>query len=257
MTPSEEVVRRRRGSGEVERLIIDSALAVFAEKGYAGATTREIAARAAVHEPTVYRRFGSKAKLFEATVLAPFNELTTSYLDTYQPQPDPSASTRDLATGFLEPFYDLLCERRGLLLALLAAAQFDEGFSDSETLRLTGLAHLVQRLERQLETEVARRSLRGIDVAAAIRAVIAMVIGVALFGTWLQPDGDDIGRERLLAEMAKLSIDGITRESDREVPGDSIEPHALEALLDLVTESERRAVRAEVELSVARGGIRR
>ena len=139
------------------------------------------------------------------------------------------------------------------MLALLAAAQFDEGFSDDGTLRLTGLAHLVRRLERQLETKSARRSLRGIDVAAAIRAVVAMVIGVAMFGTWLQPEGDDIGQERLLAEMAKLSIHGISRQPHGEVASDPLEPHALQELLDLVTETERRAVRAELELSLARG----
>jgi AcrR family transcriptional regulator len=48
--------------------ILDAALAVMIEKGYAGATTREIAAAAGINEVTLFRRFGSKAKLLEMVV---------------------------------------------------------------------------------------------------------------------------------------------------------------------------------------------
>jgi AcrR family transcriptional regulator len=252
----EEVVRKRRASGEVERLIIKSALEVFAEKGYASATTREIASRAGVHEPMVYRRFGSKAKLFEETVLAPFNELISEYLDTVSPAPDPSWSLEELSARLIGPLYDLLRERRDLFLSLLAASQFNEGFSENGPLTLTGLADLVQRLEQQAETEVARRQLRDIDVPALILCMVALVLGVALVGDWLQPDDDEIGRERLVAEMVKLSIYGITRggedAGDRAAP-EVMDPAAMAALLDRVADAERRAIRAELEVAILKG----
>jgi AcrR family transcriptional regulator len=46
--------------------ILDATLALVAEKGYLGATTREIAQRAGVTELTLFRHFGSKEKLFES-----------------------------------------------------------------------------------------------------------------------------------------------------------------------------------------------
>lgn len=47
-----------------ERLL-DSALRLISEKGYIGATTREIAQDAGLTELTLFRHFGSKGRLFE------------------------------------------------------------------------------------------------------------------------------------------------------------------------------------------------
>ena len=45
-----------------------AAIDLMAEKGYDGTTTKEIAAVAGVNEVTLFRHFGSKAKLLEAVV---------------------------------------------------------------------------------------------------------------------------------------------------------------------------------------------
>ncbi|MEM2892013.1 MAG: helix-turn-helix domain-containing protein [Thermoplasmata archaeon] len=57
-----------RGRGTRDR-ILDAALEVFAEKGFTGATTKEIARRARVNEVTVFRLFKTKKALFGATML--------------------------------------------------------------------------------------------------------------------------------------------------------------------------------------------
>jgi AcrR family transcriptional regulator len=254
MSGTDYETRKRRAPGEVERLIIDAAKEVFAAKGYAGATTREIAGLANVHEPMVYRRFESKAKLFEATVLAPFNELISQYLDTYRPHPDPNASTEELARRFIEPFYDLMRERRDLVLALLAAAQFHDDFSDDGTLSLTGLRHLIELLEPQLQIESAARPLHGVDVPATMRVVMGMIMGMAIFEAWMQPEGNPVARDRLVDEMVKVSIYGITRppggaggEAAAAKPSDDRD---VGELLDRVADAERRAIRAELELDL-------
>ncbi|MGQ9587388.1 MAG: TetR/AcrR family transcriptional regulator [Thermoplasmata archaeon] len=48
--------------------ILDAALQVFAEKGFAGATTKDIARMARVNEVTLFRLFKSKKALFNAVV---------------------------------------------------------------------------------------------------------------------------------------------------------------------------------------------
>jgi AcrR family transcriptional regulator len=48
--------------------ILDAALRRFSEKGYLGATTREIALEAGVAEVTLFRHFSSKEALFEAVL---------------------------------------------------------------------------------------------------------------------------------------------------------------------------------------------
>ena len=52
-------------SGTTKEELLQAALKVVSEKGYLGATTREIAREAGVTELTLFRHFGSKKKLFE------------------------------------------------------------------------------------------------------------------------------------------------------------------------------------------------
>jgi AcrR family transcriptional regulator len=48
--------------------ILDAAIAVVIARGYTGATTREIAAKAGINEVTLFRRFESKARLVQAAI---------------------------------------------------------------------------------------------------------------------------------------------------------------------------------------------
>ena len=61
----------RRSSGEVRRLLLNSAEQLFIRQGYQATTTNQIIELARVDAPTLYRHFANKAELFEATALAP------------------------------------------------------------------------------------------------------------------------------------------------------------------------------------------
>ncbi len=50
---------------DTKELLLKATLKLISEKGYLGATTREIAQEAGVTELTLFRHFGSKEKLFE------------------------------------------------------------------------------------------------------------------------------------------------------------------------------------------------
>ncbi len=64
--------RTRRRQPEVHRaLILEAARICFADKGYAGTTIREVAARAGVTHGLVMRNFRSKEQLFAAAVPGP------------------------------------------------------------------------------------------------------------------------------------------------------------------------------------------
>jgi AcrR family transcriptional regulator len=49
-------------------MILDAALRLFSQKGFLGATTRQIAREAGVAEVTLFRRFGSKEELFAEVI---------------------------------------------------------------------------------------------------------------------------------------------------------------------------------------------
>ncbi len=48
--------------------ILNAALELFADKGFSGTSTKEIAKRAKVNEVTIFRQFGSKKALFAAVI---------------------------------------------------------------------------------------------------------------------------------------------------------------------------------------------
>ncbi|HLR20763.1 MAG TPA: TetR/AcrR family transcriptional regulator [Tissierellaceae bacterium] len=56
--------RRRMTKEERRKQILDSAMKVFIEKGYNGATTLDIAKEAEISEVTLFRYFSSKKELF-------------------------------------------------------------------------------------------------------------------------------------------------------------------------------------------------
>lgn len=54
---------------ETREIIMGAALKIFAEEGYVGAKTRIIAKEAGFSEMTLFRKFKSKEKLFDAILM--------------------------------------------------------------------------------------------------------------------------------------------------------------------------------------------
>jgi AcrR family transcriptional regulator len=69
------MVIQERKSKEIRREeILDAALEVFAEHGLHGASTEEIARRAGISQPYVFRLFGTKKELYLAVVARCFRQ---------------------------------------------------------------------------------------------------------------------------------------------------------------------------------------
>jgi AcrR family transcriptional regulator len=68
------VVQERKSKEERREEILDAALAVFADKGLHGASTEEIARRAGISQPYVFRLFGTKKELYIAGVSRCFRQ---------------------------------------------------------------------------------------------------------------------------------------------------------------------------------------
>lgn len=60
--------RKRLPAEERRRQLLETASALFAERGYARTTTAELARAAGVTEPVIYRHFASKRDLFAALI---------------------------------------------------------------------------------------------------------------------------------------------------------------------------------------------
>ena len=68
------VVTERKSKEARREEILDAALGVFAEHGLHGASTEEIAKRAGISQPYVFRLFGTKKELYLAVVARCFRQ---------------------------------------------------------------------------------------------------------------------------------------------------------------------------------------
>jgi AcrR family transcriptional regulator len=247
--------RRRRTTGEVDDLILDAAREMFAAKGYAGTTSREIATLAGVHEPAIYRRFGSKAGLFDAAVRRPFNEAIAAYMANYESQLERPQTTEELTRHWIEPVYRLVSEHRELLIALLAAEQFhDEDWPRERTWELDGL---LRQMDGQAQVETSGRGLgTGGDAGLTVRISAGMVLGMVLLGDWLlgtDTDTDRGGDASVVAEMVRMITYGVeSRDPSPVLPApasSAMTTPDLGLILDRLADAERRAAVAEHELA--------
>lgn len=94
-----------------DKQILDAALDVMAERGYTGATTRQMAAAAGINEVTLFRRFGSKKNLLMAAVEQEAEYFVAAGVDY----------TGDLEADLLRvvQFYQHLVQTRGRMIAML------------------------------------------------------------------------------------------------------------------------------------------
>src|SRR5437764_11164376 len=61
--------------------VLDAALAEFAAAGFEGTSTEDIARRAGISQPYLFRLFGTKKELFKATVARCFHRTLASFQD--------------------------------------------------------------------------------------------------------------------------------------------------------------------------------
>jgi AcrR family transcriptional regulator len=106
-----------RKSKEVRREeILDAASAVFAEQGYHGASTEEIARRAGISQPYIFRLFGTKKDLFVAVNSRCFRQT----LEIFQRAAEGKRGEEALhAIG--EAYGELLASDRAFLLGQMQA----------------------------------------------------------------------------------------------------------------------------------------
>src|SRR5437016_3595210 len=107
-----------RGHGR--RLVLAAAMELFAENEFSEVTTKEIAVRAGVTEPVLFRHFGSKAVLFEEAATAPFQEFMHGYLESWKSGRIPGqGDVLQLARDFYGRLYDVLVAHRKMLAIVL------------------------------------------------------------------------------------------------------------------------------------------
>lgn len=178
--------------------ILAAAEALFGERGYRKATLEEVAARAGVTRPIVYRHFGDKRGLFAevvARVLREWNEVLAA--EAARPTPSTAHTFRLVLSACLD-FARSRTVLRGLLLRDAGLVRFLVG----DTLD-AGRALLPALVQRILEDGIRRGEVRG-DLAVEDMAHVVSEVFVSYALLALEGDGAEAGARRVDAVIETL-----------------------------------------------------
>lgn len=177
-----DAVRARRRRGEPRRLLLEAAHDVFIAKGYAGASTREIAERAGVSETLMFRYFGSKVGLFREALVAPFAAFVRSFNERWTASLDEGYDVEGLTRQFIGELFDLFRSHRGLVLMLWGA----DAQNESELAEAGVFDEAVEHLQTlvRIGTVAGERTGGYAEPSHDLltRSTLSMVAGMAVFG---------------------------------------------------------------------------
>lgn len=194
---SRSASRRRPEPAPAPDRILSAALAAFAERGFDGATTREIAAAAGVPQGLIAYHYESKQALWEAAVDSVFAELAGDLGGALSAlgDVDPVARWRALTKRFAR-----FTARRPELHCLMT----HEGAHDGPRMRYLADRHVRPLFEAS--TSLIREAVPGVDVAHLHYVLIGAV--AHLFA--VAPEFERItGRDPRTPEMVEAHASAI------------------------------------------------
>ena len=119
-------VKSRLSAAERRASLLDCACAVFSRGSYRSTTTAELAARAGVTEPVLYRHFSSKRALYLACMEETWRRVRELWDEVVAAEPDPGRWVASMGRAFLES-----AEHRPIVSHLWLQA-LAEGTGDAE-----------------------------------------------------------------------------------------------------------------------------
>ncbi|MFJ9366940.1 TetR/AcrR family transcriptional regulator [Nocardia sp. NPDC101769] len=150
------MTRTRMTAGERSEEVLGAAISAFAESGYAGTKTDEIARRAGVSQPYVIRLFGTKQQLFLAVLERVCDRIEELFRAGAAQAPD-DATPKDRLDAMGERFGDFLLEGdlpRVFLQGIAAAA--DPAIGDAIRTRFGNIYALARETTGASVGEVRR-----------------------------------------------------------------------------------------------------
>lgn len=207
---------RRRADARPDE-VLDAALAVFVEKGFAAAKVEEVAKRAGVSKGTVYLYFPSKEALIEGIVRRAVAPIAVRALpDLEQFEGDPRLPITMLLTVLVQQ----LAQPDKIAVPRLILREVMSFPSIAELYRKEVLGKVMPALTGLIRRGVETGKLRKVDPELTVRSIIGPVLAhVALaeiFG--IKPEGEGLGLDRLVANHLDILFHGICAEPGEATP---------------------------------------
>jgi len=204
---SNPTVKTRMKSGERREAIIAAAVRLFSEKGFRGATTRELAAALDVTEPVIYQHFETKRDLYRAIIEAKARERQDS--EFWQGIENPQGDRE-----FFCAVARLLLQRverdpsylRLLLFSALEGHELSDVFFEREASEVYG--RVSGYIRQRIEDGAFRSDIIPVDAA---RALVGMAVHHAMMQALFRDTVVTSSREEYANEMVEIFLAGMVR----------------------------------------------
>jgi AcrR family transcriptional regulator len=198
--------KARLSSPERRAAIVDSAMALFARKGFRGTTTREIASAVGVSEPVLYQHFATKRDLYTAIVdhmVAEASREFESAVKQYDESPDPEEYFNWLGGVVLDWYTRRSDHVRLLFFSALEGHELAELWHEKATKSFLLL------VEGAISARQAQGQLRAMDARIAARAFVGMVAHYGLTTTMFQMALPEEVAKGALKQFVELFLGGL------------------------------------------------
>lgn len=186
--------------------IVEIAAELFCQKGFRGATTKEIADHAGVSEAIIFRHFATKADLYRAII---DNKVETG-TRRMQENLNEAASRKDDDAYFGSLAFEMLEFHRkdpAFMRLLLFSAL--EGHDLSEIFFHSTARNVKNHIRRYIKQRIADGAFRNIDAALAARAFIGMVINQAQVRNIFNDDDLRFSNRQMADRFVDIFLAGI------------------------------------------------
>ena len=203
----------RRAPVEVQDLVLEAAHSLFTTQGYHGTKTRQIAERAGVGESVVFRNFGSKAELFEASILKPFVDFLDGWVTSWSREPLVASDPEEITRSFVVGFHGFASEHRELLLTLMTARVkgADEALAAVAASVSARFAESLRVMREMVLVHGGARHWAGIDPPATVAVAVGAVLSTVVLDDWIFPAGERRpGRARQVEELTQMLLHGVS-----------------------------------------------
>src|SRR5262245_54622767 len=168
----------RMTSEERRAAIVQAACRIFAEKGFRGTTTRELAAAVGVTEPVLYEHFRTKRDLYSAIIGEKAKEgiaLLSALSDQYSETQDDEGFFNALGNIVIEWYTEDATFVRLLLFSSLEGHELKDLFHERSHECFDLIAGYIER-------RIQSGAMRAVNSRMAARAFFGMVAHYALTG---------------------------------------------------------------------------
>jgi AcrR family transcriptional regulator len=186
--------------------ILNAALKVFSNKGFAEANITEIAQEAGVAEGTIYNYYRSKRELLIAVVKT--FVMTESFLNLFKHVGEMDYPV--FLTAVLNNRMDFIEDNvRSHMLLLIGEILRDPELREIYDRQV--IKPVMNRMEKYLENKAAEGEFRSVNTSVVTRALGGMVLGLLLLALFEGESNPlaDMPRQNLAAEIGQLVMKGI------------------------------------------------